>query len=172
MPRCKSCSDGLTFQKGLPVAHRNGEIRSAELTHHREVNSYYFTAVLANPDLIDKLRVAVYPSIPFQAPTVGSPGCVFRFLPEPRSASARDPRSPPSTRRSAALGQATEPDSGGSVTLGLGDARSGTTGSPASLSSKPRPSSAGTGKAFACSGTGRSDTVSRGGLGCQKRCAS
>ena len=28
--------------------------------------------VLANADLIDKLRVAVYHSIPFQAPTVGS----------------------------------------------------------------------------------------------------
>jgi hypothetical protein len=78
------------------------------------------SVVLANPDLIDKLRVAVYPSIPFQAPTVGSPGCVFRFLPEPRGASARDPRSPPSIQRSAALGQATtETDSGGSVTLGL-----------------------------------------------------
>jgi hypothetical protein len=41
------------------------------------VRSEISIVVLANPNLIDKLRVAVYPSIPFQAPTVGSPGCVF-----------------------------------------------------------------------------------------------
>src|SRR5215831_8803789 len=41
-----------------------------------------------------------------------------------------------------------------------------------SLSSKPQPSSAGTAKAFACSGRGRSDMVSRGGLACLRRCAS
>jgi hypothetical protein len=38
--------------------------------------------VLANSDLMDKLRVAVPPSIPFQTPIVGSVGCCFRFLPE------------------------------------------------------------------------------------------
>jgi hypothetical protein len=39
--------------------------------------------VLAKPDLIDKLRVAVYPSIPFRAPFVCSFDRVFSSLPEP-----------------------------------------------------------------------------------------
>jgi len=75
--------------------------------------------VLAKPDLIDKLGVAVVPSIPFQAPIVRSRDRRFRFLPEPSGASARDPPAPPSTRHPAALRQATETDTGGSVTLGL-----------------------------------------------------
>ena len=89
----------------------------------RSLGAIYALVLLANPDLIDKLRVAVYPSIPFQAPTVGSPGCVFRFLPEPRGASARDPRSPPSTGRPATLRQATETDPGGSIAMGLAERR-------------------------------------------------
>ena len=60
------------------------------------------TVVLVKSDLIDKLGVAVPLSIPFRPPIVGSLGRRFRFLPEPRGASARDPRAPPSTRRSAA----------------------------------------------------------------------
>ena len=75
--------------------------------------------VLANPDLIDKLGVVVRLSLPFRGPAVGSFGRRIRFLPEPRGASVRDPCAPPSTRRSAALRQATETDACGSVTLGL-----------------------------------------------------
>src|SRR5215471_6008893 len=74
---------------------------------------------VANSDLIDKLGVAVPPSIPFQTSIVGSLGCRFRFLPEPGGVAARDPRTPPSTRRSAALRQATETDSGRSIAVGL-----------------------------------------------------
>jgi hypothetical protein len=66
--------------------------------------------LLANSDLIDKLGVAVFLSIPFRPPIIGSLGRRFRFLPEPGGAPARDPRSPPSTRRSAALRQATKTD--------------------------------------------------------------
>src|SRR5262249_38695860 len=65
---------------------------------------------LGKSDLIDKLGVAVLPSMPFRADIVRSFDRVFRFLPEPCGASARDPRTPPSTRRSAALRQATETD--------------------------------------------------------------
>src|SRR5262249_2751182 len=39
--------------------------------------------------------------------------------PEPGGAAAGDPRAPPSTRRSAALRQATETDFGGSILVGL-----------------------------------------------------
>src|SRR5262245_28559240 len=49
------------------------------------------TVVLANSDLIDKLRVAVPPSIPWRASFVGSLGRCFRFLSQPCDASARDP---------------------------------------------------------------------------------
>jgi hypothetical protein len=77
------------------------------------------TVVLANPDLIGKLGVAVPLSIPGWASIVGSVGCCFRFLPEPCEAPGGDPRSPPSTQRSAALRQATETDTGGSVVVGL-----------------------------------------------------
>src|SRR5215831_3578833 len=76
-------------------------------------------AVLANSDLIDKLGVAVLPSIPFEISIVGSLGRCFRFLPEPCGAAARDPGSPPPTRRSAALRQTTETDSGRSILVGL-----------------------------------------------------
>src|SRR5258708_21380957 len=75
--------------------------------------------VLANFDLIDKLGVAVLPSIPVRAPTVRSPGCSIRFLPQSCGASARDPRSPPSSQRCAALRQTTETDTGGSPAVGL-----------------------------------------------------
>jgi len=44
--------------------------------------------VLANPDLIGKLGVAVPLSIPGWASIVGSLGRCFRFLPEPCGASA------------------------------------------------------------------------------------
>jgi hypothetical protein len=39
--------------------------------------------VLAKSDLIDRLGVVVYPSIPVRASIVGSLDRVFRFLPEP-----------------------------------------------------------------------------------------
>src|SRR5215470_20224177 len=77
------------------------------------------TVVVANSDLIDKLGVAVLPSIPFEISMVGSLGRCFRFLPEPCGAAARDPGSPPPTRRSAALRQTTETDSGRSILVGL-----------------------------------------------------
>src|SRR5215471_10630277 len=73
----------------------------------------------ANSDLIDKLGVAVLPSIPIWAPVVRSLDCVFRFLPESDRAATRDPRAPPSTRCPAALCQAAETNPGGSITLGL-----------------------------------------------------
>jgi len=38
--------DSLRFQKGLPEANRNGEIRSAELTHHGKVNAHHFASLL------------------------------------------------------------------------------------------------------------------------------
>jgi hypothetical protein len=116
-------------------------------------------------DLIDNLEVVIYHSIPVRAPVVLSLGRVFRFLPEPCGASAGDPRSPPSTEHLAALRPATQTNPGGSVVVGLGCAPCGTTGSPALSSSRPPPSSAGSAKAFACSGLGRSAPVSRGGAG-------
>src|SRR5215472_3996289 len=73
------------------------------------------TVVLANYDLIDKLGVAVLPSISVRAPIVRFLDRFFRFLPQPCGASARDPSAPPSTRRSPTLRQATEADTGGSV---------------------------------------------------------
>ena len=73
----------------------------------------------ANSDLIDKLGVAVLPSIPIWAPVVRSLDRTFRFLPEPGRAATRDPHAPPSTRRPPALCQATETDPGGSITLVL-----------------------------------------------------
>ena|SRR5215471_671142 len=36
----------LWFQKRFPIADRNGEIRSAELAHHGEVNSYNLALVI------------------------------------------------------------------------------------------------------------------------------
>jgi hypothetical protein len=73
------------------LAWRPMQVQIKFLRRFREV-AIGDPVVLANPDLIDKLRVAVYPSIPFPARTVGSPFCVFRFLPEPCGASAPDPR--------------------------------------------------------------------------------
>jgi hypothetical protein len=75
--------------------------------------------VLANSDLIDKLGVVLFLSIPIRALIVRSLSRGFRFLPEPRSAPVGDPRSPPSTRRFAALRQTTQTDTGGSVVVGL-----------------------------------------------------
>src|SRR5258705_11109284 len=77
------------------------------------------TVVLANSDQIDKLGVAVPSSIPWRASFVGSLGSCFRFLSQPCGASARDPRAPPSTRRSPALRQTTQIDPGGSLAVGL-----------------------------------------------------
>jgi len=59
------------------------------------------TVVLANSDLIDKLGVVVFPSIPLRAPIVRFLNRTFRLLSEPCGAAARDPRPSPSTRRSA-----------------------------------------------------------------------
>ena len=75
--------------------------------------------VLANSDLIDKLGVVLFLSIPIRALIVRSLSRGFRFLPEPRGAPVGDPRSPPSTRRFAALRPATQTDTGGSVVVGL-----------------------------------------------------
>ena len=79
------------------------------------------SVVLANSDLIGKLGVVLFPSIPLRAHFVRSFDHVFRFLSEPCGASARDPSPSPSTRRSAALCQATETDLGGSVPVGLAE---------------------------------------------------
>src|SRR5215831_1905284 len=83
------------------------------------------TLVLANSDLIDKLGVAVLPSIPIWSPVVRSLGRVSRFLPESGHAATRDPRAPPSTRRPTALREATETNADGSITLGLAMRRLG-----------------------------------------------
>jgi hypothetical protein len=44
------------------------------------------TVPLANFDLIDRLGVVVYSSIPVRAPIVRTLGRCFRFLPAPRAA--------------------------------------------------------------------------------------
>ena len=77
--------------------------------------------VFAKSDLIDKLGVVLFPSIPLRAPIVRSLDLTFRLLSEPGGASARDPRPSPSTRRSATLRQATQTDPGGSVLMGLAE---------------------------------------------------
>ena len=77
--------------------------------------------VLANSDLIDKLGVVLFPSIPLRAPIVRFLDRTFRLLSEPGGASTRDPRPSPSTRRSATLRQATQTDPGGSVLVGLAE---------------------------------------------------
>ena len=79
------------------------------------------TVVLANSDLIDKLGVVLFPSIPLRAPIVRFLDRTFRLLSQPCGASARDPFASPSTRRSAALRQATEIDPSGSVLVGLAE---------------------------------------------------
>ena len=79
------------------------------------------TVVLAKSDLIDKLEVVLFPSIPLRTPLVRSFDHTFRLLSEPCCAAARDPRPSPSTRRSAALCQATQTDLGGSVPVGLAE---------------------------------------------------
>ena len=84
----------------------------AELSIHQPV-------VLANSDLIDKLGVVLFLSIPIRAVIVRSLSRGFRFLPEPRGAPVGDPRAAPSTRRFAALRQATQTDTGRSVVVGL-----------------------------------------------------
>jgi hypothetical protein len=70
-------------------------------------------------DLIDKLGVILFLSIPLRTPVVRSFDRTFRFLSEACGASARDPRAPPSNWRYAAFRQATETDTGGSMTPGL-----------------------------------------------------
>src|SRR6516165_2791613 len=83
------------------------------------VQGHLPTVVLAKSDLIDKLEVVLFPSIPLRTPLVRSFDYTFRLLSEPCCAAARDPRAPPSTRRSSAFRQATETDTGGSIALGL-----------------------------------------------------
>src|SRR5216683_1693165 len=41
-----STNQCLRFEKRLPITNRNGEIRSAELTHHGKVNSYNFAFII------------------------------------------------------------------------------------------------------------------------------
>ena len=77
------------------------------------------TVVLAKSDLIDKLGVVLFPSIPLRASLVRSFDRTFRLVSEPCGAPTRDPRAPPSARRSSAFRQATETDTGGSMALGL-----------------------------------------------------
>jgi len=52
------------------------------------VNVIQVTVIRVNSDQIDKLGVAVLPSISFQARLVGFDGRRFRFLPEPGGAAA------------------------------------------------------------------------------------
>ena len=104
------CSEGIR-QQG-PHLFFIGPARLEPLTG----SQFEKIVVLTNSDLID-LGVAV--PLPFQTSIVGSLGCRFRVLPEPGGVAARDPRTPPSTRRSAALRQATETDSGRSIAVGL-----------------------------------------------------
>src|SRR6516225_7628659 len=94
-----------------------GEVSRQELAWSE--GSFQWTAVLAKSDLIDKLEVVLFPSIPLRTPLVRPFDHTFRLLSEPCRAAARDPRAPPSTRRSSAFRQATEIDTGGSIALGL-----------------------------------------------------
>src|SRR5215469_9886493 len=42
----KASASRLRFQKSLPVSDGDGEIRSPKFTHHRKVNSYYFSLIV------------------------------------------------------------------------------------------------------------------------------
>ena len=64
--------------------------------------------VLAKSDLIDKLGVVPFSSIPSRAFVVRPFDCTLRFFAEPCRAAARDPRPSPSTRCSAAVGESAE----------------------------------------------------------------
>src|SRR5215831_13996902 len=85
------------------TAQGNFQVRTDELSYGRFVskldgrvlvdripvtNRIARTVVLANSDLIDKLGVAVPPSIPWRASFVGSLRRCFRFLSQPCGASA------------------------------------------------------------------------------------
>jgi hypothetical protein len=74
---------------------------------------------LANSDLIDKLGVVLFPSIPLRAPIVRFLNRTLRLLSQPCGASVRGLRPSPSTRRSATLRPATQTDTRGSMALGL-----------------------------------------------------
>jgi hypothetical protein len=75
--------------------------------------------VLVNSDLADRLGVVVFPSISFESPLLGALRVLLRLLPKPCRPAAGNPRAPPSTRGSAALGEAAETDPGGSTSVGL-----------------------------------------------------
>jgi hypothetical protein len=74
--------------------------------------------VLVNSDVIDNLGFGVLPSVPFRPPLFGALRLSFRFVPEPRGTAAGDPGAAPSSRRSAALGEAAQTHSSGSLPLG------------------------------------------------------
>jgi len=94
-----------------------------DLTLYRGFKRLDQSVVLAKSDLIDKLGVVVFSSIPLWAPTVRSLDRTLRLLSEPGGPSARGPRPSPSTRRSATLRPATQTDPGGSIALGLAERR-------------------------------------------------
>ena len=94
------------------------QIRSGKRTQIR-ASTRNAIVVLAKSDLIDKLEVVLFHSIPLRTPLVRSFDRTFRLVSEPCGAPARDPRAPPSTRRSSPFRQATETDPGGSIALGL-----------------------------------------------------
>ena len=75
-----------------------------------EAGTKQHPVVLAKSDLIDKLGVACFPSIPLRAPVVRPFDCTLRLFSEPCSAANRDPRASPSTGPSAAVGEAAEAD--------------------------------------------------------------
>jgi hypothetical protein len=74
--------------------------------------------VLVNSNPIDKLEIVGLPSIPFRPCILGALRLCFCLLPEPRRPTAGGPRTPPSDRGSAALGEAAEIDPGGSTPVG------------------------------------------------------
>src|SRR5262245_661633 len=120
VPSCKPCS-------GLRTKARGRSLKQIYITEQSEGNKGWLRGagkrgepvVLSKSDLIDNLEVVIYHSIPIRAPFVRSVTRGFRFLPEPRVAPIGDLGPPPSTRRFAALGQATQTDTVGSVVVGL-----------------------------------------------------
>ncbi len=92
--------------------------------------------VLVNSDLADTLGIVGLPSILFRPSLLGALRVFLRLLPEPCRPAAGNPGAPPSTRRSAALGEATEAHPGGSTPVGRALRRV----EPLAVQSLPRPS--------------------------------
>jgi len=102
-----------------PETHSGLGLSVHQFLTRSAIPSVQQSVVLEKPDPIDNLGVADYNSIPVRIVIVRFFGRYFRFLPEPGSAAARDPGSPPSTRRSLAIRQSTQADVGGSMAVGL-----------------------------------------------------